>query len=123
MNNHKLLEMAAKAAGLTIDKSKYNGAGCPNTGFDVLGNAVLDWHNGVKWNPLTNDGDALRLATKLKIDLTFMVGANEVGASSGNYERGIFGALEIITDDIGSATRMAIVRFAAEIGVNKNECH
>lgn len=54
MTDRELLERAAKAAGVVLDKSHHDG-------FDVLGNAVTDWHNGTKWNPLTDDGDAFRL--------------------------------------------------------------
>lgn len=65
MNDRELLKLAAKAAGLKIDNSEYNGGGANNDGFDILGRAVLDWHNGVTWDPLNDDGDALRLAVKI----------------------------------------------------------
>lgn len=65
MTDHELLEASAKAAGLVIDKSPYNGGGAGNTGFDMLGNAMLDWHNNVRWNPLNDDGDAFRLLVVL----------------------------------------------------------
>ena len=71
MTDREMLELAAKAAGFRIDKSETNGGGRGNTGFDCMGSAVLDWHNGISWNPLRNDGDALRLAAKLKIDLAW----------------------------------------------------
>jgi len=61
-NDRELLELAAKAAGLKIDKSETSGRGRGNTGFNCMGDVVLDWHNGTRWNPLTDDGDALRLA-------------------------------------------------------------
>ena len=67
MTDRELLKAAAKAAGLVIDKSPCNGGGAGNDGFDILGNAMLDWHNNKTWNPLTDDGDALRLAVKLRI--------------------------------------------------------
>lgn len=69
MDDQKLLKAAAKAAGIEIDMSPCNGGGWGNTGFDSLGNAVLDWHNGITWNPLTKDGDALWLAVKLSISV------------------------------------------------------
>src|SRR5574337_1719468 len=68
-SDRELLELAAKAAGLRIDKSKLNGGPTPNTGFDLAGNVVLDWHNGTTWNPLTHDGDALRLAVEMGLEL------------------------------------------------------
>ncbi len=70
------------------------------------------------WNPLTDDGDALRLAVKLGIDLTFYLNAQGNGPW-----------VEAATDDDASdellqadpyaATRRAIVRAAAELGRSK----
>ena len=82
MNDRELLELAAKAAGIKIDKSETNGGGRGNTGFDLLGNAVLDWHNDKTWNPLTDDGDALRLAVRLSIKLDFAPGWVRVYSAS-----------------------------------------
>jgi hypothetical protein len=112
MTDRELLEAAAKAAGIVIDKSPYNGGGDGNDGFDVLGNAVLDWHNGTKWNPLTDDGDALRLAVKLKLLVNvsdFFTHATN-GSDDGEVLHG---------DDAYAATRRAIVLAAAEIGKEK----
>jgi hypothetical protein len=95
MDDKTLLELAAKAAGIKIDKSETNGGGRGNTGFDVMGNAVLDWHNNVRWNPLTDDGDALRLAVKLQI--------------------------QVIPSKGCAATRRAIVRAAALSEANKKD--
>lgn len=72
--DRELLERAAKAAGLSIDKTETNGGGRGNTGFDMMGNAVLDWHNNVRWNPLTDHGDALRLMAKLGIQASVCLG-------------------------------------------------
>jgi hypothetical protein len=118
MTDRELLELAAKAAGIVIDKSKFNGGGRNNSGFDLLGNAVLDWHNGTTWNPLTDDGDALRLAVKLNIDVFFHASRVEGHVAGGRIppiraiEREDYG------DDPLTATRRAIVRAAAEIGRN-----
>lgn len=71
MNEREMLELAEKAAGIRIDKSETNGGGKGNTGFDVLGNAVLDWHNGKKWNPLTNPADRYELAKELMMTVDF----------------------------------------------------
>jgi hypothetical protein len=57
------------------------------------------------WNPITDDGDALRLMVKL--DLIVMIGA--VRDVSGQL------FLDKSEDDL-EATRRAIVRAAAEIG-------
>lgn len=108
MNDRELLEMAAKAAGIHIDKSPYNGGGIGNTGFDMAGNAVLDWHNYKTWNPLTDDGDAMRLAVEIYLfdgslfELFKQFRLEEVRKDSSRTD------FEI--------TRRAIVRAAAEIG-------
>lgn len=113
--DRELLELAAKAAGIEV---------WPGTGFQAHmlftrpAKADPDGKvTGVEWNPLADDGDALRLGVRLRIDLYFL--------------RGIVGALwferelsknrlieEPINDAQGEneATRRAIVRAAAEIG-------
>lgn len=117
MNDRELLELAAKAAGICIDKSKYNGGWADNTGFDTSGNAVLDWHNCKTWNPLTDDGDAMRLAVKLNITIQFPWDEDcnmlrETRCWNDSDEP----AIEHHSFDKLAATRRAIVRAAAEIG-------
>jgi hypothetical protein len=63
------------------------------------------------WNPLTDDGDALRLAVKLGMDVCF--GANYVIVRGSVQTPTVNSA-----DDPYAATRRAIVRAAAEIGRN-----
>lgn len=116
MTDRELLELAAKAAGLKIDRSPYNGGGSGNTGFDMMGNAVLDWDNNERWNPLTDDGDALRLAVKLNMELVVPNGGKDVYAG-----RLLLDAFEPVNDDAYAATRRAIVRAAAAIGKEKNK--
>lgn len=95
MSDRKMLEDAAKAAG--IDVRWYQ--------VDCL--RVADKCNGFagKWNPLTDDGDALRLAVKLHL----LYGIN---TDILNH----YLALELPSDDPLAAIRRAIVRAAAEIG-------
>ena len=107
-NDRELLEQAAKAAGYEfklfinetpIAKSK--------DGF------------GFNQNPLTNDGDALRLAVKLGIDIQFFNdGYNAVTTSTYSYEDDVSRkTVESLSCDVPyAATRRAIVRAAAEIG-------
>ncbi len=91
MNDRELLELAAKAAG------EVHG--------EWIGNAA--YFDGVlsRWNPLTDDGDALRLAVKLHLfDTAFFYN---------------FRSLELLDKkekDWLTATRRAVVRAAAEIG-------
>lgn len=77
-------------------------------------------HNGndveLLWNPLIDDGDALRLAVKLGISLAFLY-----SQLMGGFKRGVSARLMDIEveewgDDIEDVTRIAIVRAAAEIG-------
>lgn len=90
-----LLLLAAKAAGHKMLKQYDNDLG-------VLIQCAS--HGSCWWNPLTDDGDALRLAVKLKI------------LDSADYHH--FLALELMVNasDPYAATRRAIVRAAAEIG-------
>ena len=93
----RLLELAAKAAGYVF---LTNGQVCsPGAGnFD--------------WNPLTNDGDALRLAVQLKLNISLDC-AGPISVS--NVREGVSKA-EDRGDDPCTATRLAIVRAAAAIG-------
>jgi len=102
MNDRELLELAAKAAG--VDFYTPEGGDTPwcGRGFYLRGCAV--------WNPLEDDGDALRLAVFLFRDIHFWYFENSV--SVGNELRVACG------DDPCAATRRAIVRAAAEIGRN-----
>ena len=95
MTDQELLTMAAKAAGyITLTNGQTYSPEAGN--FD--------------WNPLTDDGDALRLAVQLFRDIHFWYFENSV--SVGNELRVACG------DDPCAATRRAIVRAAAEIGRN-----
>lgn len=115
MTDQELLEKAAKASGIKIDKSEVNGGGRGNTGFDMMGNAVLDWHNHKKWNPLTDDGDALRLAVKLQITLT----PGDIKCAAQWWVRPgmiiLASVVELAGGDPFAASRRAIVRAAAAI--------
>ena len=63
MTDRELLELAAKAARVPLWKY-----GDPwRDGADSGG--LLHAHGRSLWNPLTDDGDALRLAVKLMIDI------------------------------------------------------
>jgi hypothetical protein len=110
-NDRELLEAAAMAAEIEIDTSPYSGAGGGNDGFDVMGNVVLDWHDGETWNPLTNDGDALRLAVKLGIEVKYYPKESSVEAWTSNY---VFHS-EDNGNDPCAATRRVIVRAAAAL--------
>lgn len=89
--DRELLELAAKAIGLTL---RYNYLG----GRDA----------NQPWDPLTDDGDALRLAVSLRMDLNINDGECDVFTADSFYNgRG---------EDTLEATRRAIVSAAAAIG-------
>jgi hypothetical protein len=109
MDDRELLELAARAAGICLiwdgivpKEIIEHWNGDPDNGPETR-----DWH----WNPLEDDGDALRLAVKLEIDVMIWedyvsVYAREVPELD-EYARG---------GCIYAAARRAIVRAAAEIG-------
>jgi hypothetical protein len=98
--DRELLELAAKAAGLGFTVPVFGVP--PFMGLRLIGGAL--------WNPLTDDGDALRLACKLHINV-FIYEDETSTATSGVVAKN-WGSVE-------ANTRRAIVRAAAEIGRNK----
>ena len=108
MNDRELLELAAKAAGLTIVGS------IPSILHDDDWLETTDNGPDMFWNPLQNDGDALRLAVKLGI---------VIDTGDGVHVQYVIDCIawpisEWDFTDIYAATRRAIVRAAAEIGRN-----
>lgn len=101
MNEDKeLLELAAKAAGIELDK----------------GWLVYLEDDGEAFNPLVRDDHALRLAVKLKLIVD--IGCGYAEARDPEYDPEPIKAMEYLNDhtDPYAATRRAIVRAAAEIG-------
>ena len=92
MTDRELLELAAKAAGLSHPD-----------GWDWIRNPL-----GYSWNPLTDDGDAFRLMVELRLSALF---PTEIGRDRVHVK----GLIETLHDPL-AATRLAIVRAAAEIG-------
>ena len=97
MTDKEQLELAATAAGIEIEWT---------TPYVSLG----DFVQVPNWNPLTDDGDALRLAVKLGLQVSERVAEVWRDGKQTDY---IF---EFDDDDVYAATRRAIVRAAAEIG-------
>jgi len=106
MTDRELLEAAAKAAGLKVY-----------------------WKDGefwgsfteVLWNPLADDGDALRLAVKLGLAISIDAVEQETWAHHDQVMLGsrewwpAYPTTEHGNEDMYAATRRAIVRAAAEI--------
>lgn len=105
MTDRELLELAAKAAGLDFRWE----AGFPG---EMEEPTVFDEGFGDYWNPLVDDGDALRLAVKLGLEVDCEHDPICVGATRGEY---FIGVREPCDSDPCSATRRAIVRAAAEM--------
>jgi len=106
MTDRELLELAAKAAG-------YDVAFWPSrndAGFEC---GFLHAVDGGIWNPLTDDGDALRLAVKLQMQYRFITTYCEGVEAYTGYSQTCY---EKILEDRGQSLRRSIVRAAAEIG-------
>ena len=104
MNDRELLELAAKAAGVNFYTPEGMDTPWCGRGFYLRGCAV--------WNPLSDDGDALRLAIQLEMDVSFGLRGAVIEQSHGKKIQ------ELDDNDPYAATRRAIVRAAAEIGRN-----
>lgn len=106
MNDRELLELAARAAGMELKWGEVHILG--DTKIDCSDLAEAD---GLPWDPLTDDGDALRLAVKLDI----MVNPSEVEVHACVN---VLGGLIVVPfgTDRYAATRRAIVRAAAKVG-------
>ena len=102
-NDRELLEQAAKAAGMVDIQQTLNS--WDEEGLTSKGIAF--------WNPLTDDGDALRLAVKLGMQMYIWQPNDGIGTHYTEIGRHI---KEGHKDDPYAATRRAIVRAAAEIG-------
>lgn len=98
MTDRELLELAAKAAG--IDAPDF-----------THGNGAFVYKEPYKknWNPLTDDGDALRLAVKLGLLVDCASHCARPLPDSIEWQEGS-------GPDSCANTRRAIVRAAAEIG-------
>ena len=119
-NDRKLLELAAKAAGIVHE------------GFDEDEGREVWWLPDLSrydsWNPLDDDGDALRLAVKLDIKLVpyplyatpkhSIMASRLCLASEDDDENTWIGpdVFEPLGEDHSAAWRRAIVRAAAENG-------
>ncbi len=110
MIDRELLELAAKAASLNIKAQSVN------ADDRWIGLIVGEKHTREKkfWNPLTDDGDAFRLAVKLWLTIDCHLSFVEVRRQ--NVQKDIVIHEKHDNKDPYAATRRAIVRAAAEIG-------
>lgn len=113
MNDRDLLELAAKAVGIKL-------GGETDSGFAI----EIEYKPYVAtWNPLTDDGDALRLAVRLNLAVVLHPALNQAIVRpyhTRDMNRECREDCEKHTDHF-AATRRAIVRAAAEIGRQMQE--
>lgn len=111
--DRELLELAAKAVGLIIVDED-----------DALTLYVINQYDkkngdecGEQWAPLDDDGDAMRLAVKLNLDIRYeSYDAGVAVIVGGAWDDAPEAVHEIFERDGPRATRRAISRAAAEIG-------
>lgn len=115
MTDRELLELAAKAAGYTTIQYQ----NLKDSSLDIrYGIDEAIWNGEDYWNPLENDGTALRLAVKLKLSVCppFWSHANFAEVGIRNHDGEIKSMCRMYDEDSYAATRKAIVKAAAEIG-------
>jgi hypothetical protein len=106
MTDRELLEAAAKAAGLKIHAARQaerDEEGCANSGLWIVNGSTC-------WNPLTDDGDALRLAVKLLFEIDM-----DCRSIAIRHQTGVK-ILKAFNNDPCATTRRAIVMAAAAMG-------
>ncbi|MCO2254754.1 hypothetical protein FA374_31995, partial [Pseudomonas aeruginosa] len=107
MNDRTLLELAARAAGIKarwfkVAQWRQVGGNRMKTGQDD----VFGTHHRKPWSPLTDDGDALRLAVLLNLEIHSPQSDPTVMFRTAEHD--------VFYQD--TCIRRAIVRAAAEIG-------
>lgn len=110
--DRELLELAAKAAGYDTSHPMNTERLSLDPPVDALWVSAGGKLAHTGWNPLANDGDALRLAVKLSI----LVDPESIGGATTCVVPRIFYDDVPHGDDPCAATRRAIVRAAAAIG-------
>jgi hypothetical protein len=108
----ELLEAAAKVAGVKYDPnaSKPHPKSGAFWGLWLTFDREPNEYDRRYWNPLTDDGDALRLAVKLKLKITI---GNAIVMVESRWPTPDAGERFDSDDEAASATRRAIVRAAA----------
>lgn len=120
--DRSLLELAAKAAGITVQRSRLDDP--LHRDFLIDGECARNpGQRSGPWNPLTDDGDALRLAVKLDLSSIMVFEGwgdgkrREFWSPNSGYDGGKSATTEAeYSANPCAATRRAIVRAAAAIG-------
>ncbi|CAM5214943.1 Phage ABA sandwich domain-containing protein OS=Bosea thiooxidans OX=53254 GN=SAMN05660750_01651 PE=4 SV=1 [Bosea thiooxidans] len=107
MNDRELLELAAKAYGPEVE---WDG-----DGWVITSKFRGHLTNYEAWNPLADDGDALRLAAKLEMNVGNGIRRSIEAWTVSEDDGGVYRGVEPKGDDVCAATRRAIVRAAAAV--------
>ena len=114
MTDREMLEFAAKAAGID---AHWGDGWQSDMMFRALPRPNSPLVTNVEWNPNDDDGDALRLMVRLRLEPRFIDNSHSNGAEPSRVTLHNFaGIVENIDGDPLAATRRAIVRAAATIG-------
>lgn len=119
MTDRELLELAAKAAGIKcrwwkVKQWKERDSPHGKCKYCIGSKSIFGTHHSKEWNPLSDDGDALRLSVKAQIEYAY-----------GTVNDQIVCVMNFVTDttyvedcggDVCATVRRAIVLAAAEIG-------
>ena len=117
MNHHELLKLAAKAAGIQYDAD----ASKPNPESGAFWGLWLEFYREPSvyvrryWNPLTDNGDAFRLAVKLRLTVSWDR-FNDEDYATATPPHTHQGYDFLVDQDPYAAARCAIVLAASEIG-------
>ncbi len=111
-DHKRLLEMAAKAAGISIMPCT-----CSDPRWPFKHDESKSRKSG-HWNPLVDDAHAMRLVVQCGLEVSFVDEDAEVRACVGypNDAGRITYVFEDHRGDIFAATRLAVTRAAAAIG-------
>lgn len=115
MSDRELLELAAKSAGIIGKWVENFGSG----DYYYSGNDTGIYYERpsggyMVWNPLTDDGDALRLAAVLRLQVK--PGKHQGDGCTVETQRAGIAGCTAFYDDKAQQMRQAIVRAAAEMG-------
>lgn len=111
--DRELLEAAARAAGVDAWWSEIHSTMFLADRYD----SGTEYQQDAVWNPLADDGDALRLAVKLGIDVQQFVQTGMVEAWKHPHQA----QGEDYGSDPYAATRRAIVRAAASLQESRDD--
>lgn len=101
LSDRELLELAAKASGYGVESCRED---------DEIHIKTWDHGNYTRWEPLTDDGDALRLAVRAQLELTVFRDHVTAFHATGWCD-------ELNSGEPEAATRRAIVRAAAAMAI------